>query len=65
VPPHLIDSVPSRAPASPPLTGASSMAIDASAARWCSSRDTSGLIVLISSSSVPGAASARTPSPPV
>jgi hypothetical protein len=61
-PPTMMESVPSTAPRSPPETGASSTRKPSAATAMA--RAVCGLIVLMSMTSVPGAALARTPSGP-
>src|SRR5829696_2179637 len=64
LPPAIIESVPSMAPTSPPLTGASS--IDAPCALACSASSavTTGEIVLMSTIKAPSSTPSNTPSSP-
>ena len=63
-PPTMIDSVPSMAPGSPPLTGASSTRTPDFLACSATATEVSGAIVLMSMSSRSGPAEARTPFSP-
>ena len=64
-PPTIIASVPSTAPGSPPLTGASRKEQPCSAASSANSFDSTGVTELISAIIVPFAAPASTPSAPL
>ena len=63
-PPTMMVRVPSRAPTSPPLTGASRAWTSFCARRSASMRAVSGLIVLLSMKTVPGSAPSRIPFAP-
>src|SRR5947209_1115033 len=63
--PPMFESVASMAPASPPLTGASSMSTPLPSASWASRRATTGEMVDMSITSPPRRIPAKTPRSPV
>ena len=63
-PPTMIDSEPSMAPASPPLTGASRTRTPLALAASVTASEVAGAIVLMSMSSRPSLAASSTPSGP-